>query len=134
LTTPGQKLGAFGESYARAHLARIGYQVIESNVRVKAGEVDILAQEGGDLVFIEVRTRRGSRFGLPVESIRPRKAERMARVAGEYLASHPDSPASWRIDVVAVEVARDGAVSRITVLKRAVADPSQDRPGKPWRP
>ena len=116
------KLGAFGESYARSHLGRLGYQVLASNVRMKSGEIDILAQDGATLVFIEVRTRRGGRFGTPEESISFKKAERLARLAGEHLLSLEAKPQAWRIDVVAIDVAPDGSVLRLEHIKNAVGE------------
>ena len=115
-----QSLGAFGEKYARAHLARTGYRILESNVRLPSGEMDIVAEEGSTLVFVEVRTRRGRRLGTPEESITPRKARRLIALADAYLQARSLSPAQWRIDVVAVEVGPDGRVSRLEVLKNAV--------------
>lgn len=118
-----QTLGAFGESYAHTHLAGLGYRVRGSNVRLKSGEIDTLAYEGGALVFIEVRTRRtGGRFGTPEESITRVKAERLGRVANEYLRSLKVPPVGWRIDIVAVDVGADGRVARIDVLKNAVGE------------
>ena len=116
------KLGAFGESYAGSYLGRLGYQVLARNLRLKAGEIDILAQDGETLVFIEVRTRRGGRFGTPEESITISKAARMARLAGEYLLSLEAQPQGWRIDVVAIDVAPDGRVLRLEHIKNAVGE------------
>ena len=122
MTTPRGKLGAFGESYARSHLGRLGYQVLASNVRTKSGEIDLLAQDGVDLVFVEVRTRRGGRFGTPEESITWRKSRRMVKVAGEYLLTLDSPPLDWRIDVIAIELAPNGSVSRFEHLKNAVGE------------
>lgn len=115
-------LGAFGEKYVQAHLARSGYRLLESNLRLPSGEIDLVAQEGGTLVFVEVRTRRGRRLGSPEESITWRKAQRLRRLAYEYLDARGEPQGSWRIDVVAVEVARDGRVTRLEVIKNAVDD------------
>lgn len=122
MTTPRKSLGDFGETYAVAHLTRSGYRVIGTKVRLDRGEVDIVAWDGGTLTFIEVRTRRGRRFGLPEESINHRKAQRMARLAYQYMAANHLAPASWRIDVVALEVAPSGRVSRVNVIKSAVGE------------
>lgn len=119
-----QTLGAFGESYARTHLAALGYRVRGNNLRLKSGEIDILAYEGGSLVFIEVRTRKaGGQFGTPEESITRVKAARLARVAEEYLRALKVPPVAWRIDIVSVDVAADRRASRIDVLKNAVGEP-----------
>ncbi len=122
MTTPRQSLGAFGEKYAVAHLTRAGYRVVATNARVGRGEIDIVAWDGPTLAFIEVRTRRGTSFGTPEESITARKAERMARLAYQYMEANQLSPTSWRIDVVAIKVAPSGRVSRISVIKSAVGE------------
>ena len=115
-----RKLGAFGEKYARAQLRRSGYRILASNVRLTSGEIDLVAQEGATLVFVEVRTRRGGRLGTPEESITAAKGQRLAQLAQEYLQMQTGPEPQWRIDVVAVEMAPDGKVSRLEVLKNAV--------------
>ncbi|MCH7552454.1 MAG: YraN family protein [Chloroflexi bacterium] len=117
-----QMLGAFGEAYARAHLTRRGYRIVASNVRLPSGEIDIVAQDGDCLVVIEVRTRRGDRFGSPEESITPAKAQRLVSLGHEYLESSGCPDARWRIDVVALEVDRAGNVSRAEVIQNAVGE------------
>ena len=120
--TARMKLGAFGESFARSHLMRLGYLVLATNLRLKAGEVDVLAQHGPTLVFIEVRTRRGGRLGTPEESITPKKASRMARLAEQHMASLAVRPQDWRVDVIAIDVGKDGRVSRFAHIKNAVGE------------
>ena len=115
-----KRLGAFGEQYARAHLGRSGYRIVESNVRLSSGEIDLVALEGETLVFIEVRTRRGDRLGTPEESITPRKGRKLAELAQEYLQAQGGPEPNWRIDVVAIEVAQDGKVARLGLVKNAV--------------
>ena len=117
-----QTLGAFGEAYARGHLTRRGYRIVASNVRLPSGEIDIVAQDGDCLVVIEVRTRRGDRFGSPEESITPAKAQRLVSLGHEYLESSGCPDARWRIDVVALEVDRAGNVSRAEVIQNAVGE------------
>ena len=113
-------LGVWGERRARAHLERLGYRVLETNYRTNAGEIDIVAEEGGDLVCIEVRTKRGRSFGTPEESIVGNKARRLAALAEEYAQAHPDLPADLRVDIVAIELTERGQVLRVEVLKNVV--------------
>ncbi len=115
-----KSLGDFGERYARVHLARSGYEILSNNLRLSAGEIDIVARDGETLVFVEVRTRRGDRLGSPEESITPRKGQRLVELALEYLQLMPGPEPSWRIDVVAVEMGKGGTVSRVEVYKNAV--------------
>ncbi|MBI2886932.1 MAG: YraN family protein [Chloroflexi bacterium] len=117
MTSVRQRLGALGERLARQHLERLGYQVLEANYRVPTGELDLVALEGGYLVFVEVRTRRGRAFGTPEESVDARKAQRLSALAEEFAQRRPDLPRDMRIDLVAVEFTLRGKLERIEVLR-----------------
>ncbi len=112
--------GILGEKLACDFLGRNGYHIIETNYRCPEGEIDIIARHGEMLVFVEVRTKRSRRFGSPEESITPAKMEKLRTVAARYGQSHRNLPASWRIDVVAVQMERSGQVSRIEIIENAV--------------
>ncbi len=117
-------LGAFGESWATGYLTRKGYRITERNVRYRQGEIDIVAYDGGELVFVEVKCRRGRRFGSPEESI---TAARFARLAGAiqlFLAERALEPESYRVDVLAIEVDARGVVVRGDLLQ-AVESPAR---------
>ena len=116
-----RKLGRRGEDLAAAHLEEWGYVVRERNWRCQAGEIDIVAEDGGCLVFVEVRTRRGQEYGSPEESVTPAKQARLAEVAQTYLQEH-SWDGDWRIDVVAVEMAYGGKLLRVELIKNAVTD------------
>jgi putative endonuclease len=119
-----KKLGALGERIAKEHIEKLGYRVIETNFRCHEGEIDIIAQEGEQLVFVEVRTRRGLDFGTPEESITVSKRQKLIEVAYAYLQSHEVLSPSWRIDVVAVELGTGGTVSRVELIQNAVSGDS----------
>ncbi len=119
-----QSLGAFGEAWAVGHLSRIGYRILERNVRYRAGEIDIVAQEGEDLVFVEVKCRSSSRFGTPEASITASRFQRLSAAIERYLEERELTPNSYRVDVVAVEVGSDGRVRRGEVL-RGVESPER---------
>jgi putative endonuclease len=114
---------SFGESAARKHLESAGYRTLATNYRTRFGEIDIVAAEGGQTVFVEVKTRRSRSYGFPEESITAAKAGRLAAAAQTYLAKEGRRGADWRIDVVVIELGRTGAVERLEVIKNAVADP-----------
>jgi putative endonuclease len=116
-----KKLGALGERIAKEHIEKLGYRIIETNFRCREGEIDIIAQEGEQLVFVEVRTRRGLDFGSPEESITVSKRQKLIEVAYAYLQSHEVLSPSWRIDVVAVELGMGGTVSRVELIQNAVS-------------
>lgn len=115
-----RSLGHFGEVVAEAHLRRQGYQIVERNWRCRRGEVDLVAREGGDWVFVEVRTRRGNSAGTPEESVTPAKQRRLIQLARLFLQQRELQDVSWRIDIVAVEVDRSGRPSRVEILPAAV--------------
>lgn len=114
-------LGELGERWAREYLERCGYHIRETNFRCREGEIDIIADHEGCLVFVEVRTKTGSRFGTPEESVTAAKQERLASVALSYLQAHCDSPPEWRIDVVAIDIGRNGKVARTELIQNAVS-------------
>lgn len=97
-------LGRWGERQARLYLEAEGYVIIATNFRRRAGEIDLVAIDGDELVFVEVKTRRGDAFGSAEDSISPTRAERLAAVAEEFLQSRSafpyDSETPWRIDLV----------------------------------
>jgi len=114
-------LGAFGERVAAAHLEAKGYRIRARNFRCREGEIDIVAEDGDCLVFVEVRTRRGDAFGTPAESVTAAKERRLLTVAKAYLQEHPDVPANQRIDVIAVELSR-GRLLAVQHIEGAIAD------------
>ena len=74
------------------------------------------------LVFVEVRTKRSLEFGSPEESITPVKMERLRTCAHRYRQEHSNLPSLWRIDVVAVELDRNGKPLRKELIENAVGD------------
>jgi putative endonuclease len=120
LSDPRRGLGQRGEKLAAAELARRGYDILQRNWRCQQGEVDIIAEHDGWLVFVEVRARRGRELGTPEASITPAKRARMIRVAQSYLAELEVGEVDWRIDVVAVELTRGGKLLRVDVYENAV--------------
>lgn len=120
MSTPRIRLGRIGEGLARRHLESQGYTIIAANVRKPSGEIDLVAEHKGAIVFVEVRTRRGTGTGSPEESITPRKRSRMTATAQEYLQTHESVEREWRIDVVAVEIGHDGRLRRIDIVENAV--------------
>jgi len=119
-TASRRSLGRFGEVAAEGHLRRQGYEIVERNWRCRQGEIDLVAREGGDWVFVEVRTRRSRVCGTPEESVTPSKQRRLLRLGQAFLQERGLEDVSWRIDIVAVEVDRAGRVARLEVLPAAV--------------
>ncbi|WP_119072243.1 YraN family protein [Aggregatilinea lenta] len=103
---PRRRLGQQGEAFVASTLTRAGYTVLDRNWRLTGvGELDIVARQGDEIVFVEVRTRRGpvsTAIALALESIGPRKQARLAQLAEAYLAAHDLNDMAWRVDVAAV--------------------------------
>jgi len=95
-------LGRRGEELARRFLKKKGYKILETNYRGRLGEIDLVAQDGDSLVFVEVKTRSSMAFGHPLESINPRKQHQLTKAAGEYLAGCGEEGRFCRFDAVSV--------------------------------
>ncbi|AKM85037.1 TPA: hypothetical protein DHW58_02240 [Patescibacteria group bacterium] len=95
--------GQWGEAKAAEYLRGLGYEIKLMNWRSRFGEVDIVAQEGGTVVFVEVKTRQRYRgmFGTPLDAITPDKVRRLSRLAADFSAQYKLS-LPIRLDVVAV--------------------------------
>ena len=95
-------LGRRGEELACKYLKKVGYKILELNYRGNLGEIDLVAEDGDCLVFIEVKTRSSLALGHPLESIDSRKQRQVIRVAREYLAKCSAEERICRFDAVAV--------------------------------
>jgi putative endonuclease len=103
---PRQRLGRLGEAAAEAALERGGLKIVARRFRLRSGEIDLIAERGDLVVFVEVKTRRGSRYGAPAEAVTHVKRERMARAALVFLCRTQWLDRRVRFDVV--EVYADG--------------------------
>jgi putative endonuclease len=117
-----RRLGDFGERVAASHLEAKGYTILERNWAVREGEIDLIASRGNNLVFVEVRSKRGGNFGTPEESITGRKAEHVRAAAAAYVQQHPDAPVNQRIDAVVIELDAKGRVLRVEQIENAIED------------
>jgi putative endonuclease len=100
-------VGRYGEQVAADHLEAAGLIILERNWRCREGELDIVARDGAELVFVEVKTRSSLAFGSPAEAVGPSKSARIRQLALRYLMARREAgdEASWsalRFDVVAV--------------------------------
>jgi putative endonuclease len=111
-------IGQAGETLAARHLTDRGVRIIARNVRTRAGEIDLIGQAEGVLIFVEVRLRRGNRHGGAGASITPAKQRRIITTARAWLGARA---VPCRFDAVLI----DGEPARITWLRDAFrADPS----------
>jgi|SRR5687768_10633160 putative endonuclease len=113
-----QKLGDFGEAAAAAHLARLGCRPVERKWRCPFGEIDLIVRDGAELVFVEVRTRRGSY--PPAESIDLTKQHKLAQLAYTYLQNMVATEQPWRIDVIAVTIGHNGRILQLEHIRHAI--------------
>lgn len=96
--------GRAGEDRAARHLQALGYDVLDRNWRCAQGELDIVAAHGGDLVVVEVKTRRTEWFGHPFEAVDARKLDRLWRLSCAWAVAHPAVARRrrLRIDVIGI--------------------------------
>ncbi|MBI4358493.1 MAG: YraN family protein [Candidatus Omnitrophica bacterium] len=109
--------GKLGEQIGEGYLREQGYQILERNVRSPFGEIDLVADDGGTLAFVEIKTRRDSTFGLPEEAVNKRKRKQLVRLASWYLARHPKLCPSVRFDVLAVQI--EGEARNVRLIRDA---------------
>ncbi len=103
MTSDRQALGARGEAAVAAWYEARGYQVVSRNWRCREGEIDLVLRRAGTYVFCEVKTRRSTAFGAPVEAVTRAKQQRLRRLAGRWLEEAASGPAAGvRFDVASV--------------------------------
>lgn len=95
-------LGEAGERAAAEYLERKGYRILHRHYRFGRGEIDIIARDGGTIVFVEVKTRSGSGYGEPEEAVTPSKVKQVRKIAAAYLAQRRIGECDCRFDVIAV--------------------------------
>ena len=96
------ELGKVGESLAVDYLIKQNYQIIERNFRCKRGEIDIIAKDKKELIFVEVKTRASKKYGKPAEAVTKQKKKHIYKAAEYYLAIHKKLYEYVRIDVIEV--------------------------------
>jgi putative endonuclease len=113
-------LGQVAERYAVEHLRKLGYRILATNVRYKVGEIDVVAEQGATLVFVEVRARRSGAYGTAAETVGAKKQLRVWRAAETYLQEQNVDPSRpCRIDVVAIQLDRAGRPAELEVIEDA---------------
>ena len=118
MTRQRQFLGELGEDLAVRELTTRGYAILERRYRTRHGEIDIVAEHGATLVFIEVRARATAEFGRAAETVDDRKKRKVTAMAAEYVARHRVTGRPCRFDVVAIDKAM-GPKPEITVYPNA---------------
>jgi putative endonuclease len=109
--------GRKGETIAAAFLKNTGYQIVGTNYRCPLGEIDIIARDQDELVFIEVKTRKSTALGYPEQAVDVTKQKKMSRLALWYLEHNNMHDAKARFDVVAVTMSQ--SEPEIRLIKNA---------------
>jgi putative endonuclease len=116
-----KNFGNSAERVAALYLEQRGYKILARNVRTRAGEIDLIAADGAELAFVEVKARRGTAYGAPEEAITPRKQIQLVNLADAFMAQQSEfAGRAWRIDVVAIQLDRAGKIVRLNHIKNAV--------------
>ena len=119
--TAKQLLGAAGEAHARRYLEAQGYTFQLANWRGNDGELDLIMRDGSELVFVEVKTRRGEQLGRAEESVTRRQQLGLLATAEEFIAKHPEEEGIiWRVDLVAITLDSQGVVCRLTHVENSL--------------
>ncbi len=116
-----RQMGQRGEELAASYLEKMGCRVVQRNYRCPQGELDLVVEDGEDLVFVEVRTKRQPCLFQPEETITRSKALRLVKLGERYLAATGQEQRPWRVDVVAVELGNRGEPVRIERFKDATS-------------
>jgi putative endonuclease len=114
-------LGNTGEAIAAAHLVGLGYRIVAKQARTPFGELDLVAEDGEEVVFVEVKTRQDLTFGFPEESVTAQKLRHITSSAQHFLSARAWEARSYRIDVIAI-VLPAHSPSQLTHLKAVDSD------------
>ncbi len=115
-------LGEWGENLAVDYLRQQGLKILERNFTTPVGEIDIVARNRTNLVFVEVKTRRSVMFGSPQEAVGKRKQRQIIRAAHWYLQNHSAGKLQPRFDVIAI-LCQSGEDVKITHIPDAFTLP-----------
>ena len=116
-----KEIGDWGEQVAVDYLHDNNVKIVGRNIRTNYGEIDILGQKDGVLIFFEVKTRRTEKFGNPEDAVNYVKQEHMKNSALEFIQSNQDMKMDWRIDVIAIYVGKKNKL-QIRWFKNAIVD------------
>ena len=116
------RIGRQGEEAAAAFLQKKGYRILERNFRLAYGEIDIIAQDGSFLVFVEVKLRQDDDYGSGEEAINKRKIAHIEKVGEYYATLHPELPQALRIDVLVIGPKDKKGKPKIRLFKNVQQD------------
>lgn len=104
--------GKIGEEIAKKYLEEKGYKIIEQNYKTKYAEIDLVAKKGNELIFVEVRTKKGENFGTPEETINSKKKRKLWGNAKAYTVWNKwQGP--YRVDAICIILRYDNSIERL---------------------
>jgi len=113
-----KRLGQAGENIAEVFLRKQGYRILKRNYQTPYGEIDLIAREARETVFIEVRTRRGTDYGTPIESLTRKKISHWEKSASSYLQKSGEFDQPIRFDFVGIDLSEK--TPRISLTKNVI--------------
>ncbi len=112
-----KQTGNYGEELACEYLKKHGYKILERNYLIRGGEIDIVAQDGGYLVFVEVKARWSHEYGLPSESMTPWKIKAMLKTAKFYLNRVNWGDKGYRLDFISLDFSDSKENPKIELIR-----------------
>ncbi len=112
-------IGILAENAAASYLQNQGFHILERNYRSRFGEIDIIAEDKGELVFVEVRSREGTRFGLPQETVNWAKQQKIRNMAARYLKEKGLWQKNCRFDVIGVLIDENQKIKSLELIRDA---------------
>lgn len=95
--------GKEAEDYVARHVATLGWKILERNYHSRLGEIDIIAEDHGEIVFVEVKARRGAAFGSALSALTDGKLAKVAATAHAYLEARGWQSRPWRVDAFTID-------------------------------
>ena len=111
-----KRLGEYGENLAADFLIRKGCKILDKNFRISCGEIDLIAESGDELLFIEVKTRTDSLLGYPELAVDWQKLQKITQTAQYYIQNRKLNK-FWRLDIISIEINRAKKSAKITWFK-----------------
>ena len=112
-----QETGKLGEDIAAHYLRQNGYKILDRNFECRQGEIDIVAIDKKELVFIEVKTRTSNKFGFPSEAVNKIKQKHMLQTINYYLYIRNLSDEFIRIDIIEIYI--NNNIYKVNQIKQA---------------
>lgn len=114
-----KNIATIGEKFAAEHLKTLGYQILAKNYRYKRGEIDLIAKQDDRIVFVEVKTRRSLKYGLPQYAVTMPKQRQISKIALAFLQAQDLLDTPCRFDVIAIHLSPQLELLRLEQIENA---------------